>query len=147
MPKYVEYANAASFASRAQLRASWRTAYMRIHGGKWLLLNVAFAVLLSAAAVWGWRNRAPAWEYPMTLAVLAWLYLAGLIILLKIRGWRTYVSTVMYMEAIDDGLCKDRPVTGEGRARWYREQGSPWRLPPVRESLQVPRGGDDGPTV
>ncbi|OXC76502.1 hypothetical protein BSU04_21035 [Caballeronia sordidicola] len=101
---------------------------MKTHVTKWLLLSNACAVLLTLIALWGWWEREPIWWYPVTVVVFAWLYLAGAIALSKIRIWRSYVSTIMYMEALEDGLCKDRLFTWEGRARWYREHGSPWRL-------------------
>jgi hypothetical protein len=143
MPKYAGYS--APFESRVQSRERWRRVYMKVRVSKWLLLSIACAVLLSAIALCGWWDRAPAWEYPVTVAVCAWLYLAGAIALSGIRGWRSYVSTVMYMEALEDGLCKDRPFTWEGRGRWYREHGSPCWLQPVPESMRVHTGGEDWP--
>lgn len=143
MPKYAGYS--APFESRVQSRERWRRVYMKVHVSKWLLLSIACAVLLSAIAVWGWWDRAPVWECPVTVAVCAWLSLAGVTALSKIRGWRSYVSTILYMEAIEDGLCKDRPFTWEGRDRWYREHGSPWWLQPVPESMRVHEGPEVWP--
>jgi hypothetical protein len=114
---------------------------MKTHGTKSLLLCIACAILFTAVALWGWWEREPGWWYPVTVAVFAWLYLAGVIALTKLRSWRSYVSTIMYMEALEDGLCRDRPFTWEGRDRWYRQHGSPWRLRAVPESMRVHQGG------
>jgi hypothetical protein len=100
-------------------------------------LSIACAVLLAAIALWGWWDRAPAWGYPVAVAVYAWLYLAGAIALSVICSWRSYVLAIMYREAIEDGLCTNRPCTREERGRWYREHGSPWRLQPVQESMRI----------
>jgi len=126
MPKYLRHF--AQLESRVESRERWRKVYMKTHVTKWLLLSNACAVLLTLIALWGWWEREPIWWYPVTVVVFAWLYLAAGIVLLRIRGWRSYVSTIMYMEALEDGLCKDRLFTWEGRARWYKEHGSPWRL-------------------
>ncbi|SDI24079.1 hypothetical protein [Paraburkholderia phenazinium] len=120
---------------------------MKVHVSKWLLLIIACAVLLTAIAVWGWWDREPVWWYPVAVAVFAWLSFAGVMVLSTIRGWRSYVSTIMYMEALEDGLCKDRPFTWEGRDRWYKEHGSPWRLQPVPESMLMHQGTEDWPMV
>ena len=145
MPKYAGYS--APFESRVQSRERWRRVYMKVHVSKWLLLIIACAVLLTAIAVWGWWDRAPIWWYPVAVAVFAWLCLAGVMVLSTIRGWRSYVSTIMYMEALEDGLCKDRPFTWEGCDRWYREHGSPLRLQPVPESMLVYLGTEDWPRL
>jgi hypothetical protein len=145
MPKYAGYS--APFESRVQSRERWRRVYMKVRVSKWLLLSIACAVLLTAIAVWGWWDREPVWWYPVAIAVFAWLSLAGVMVLSTIRGWRSYVSTVMYMEALEDGLCKDRPSTWEGCDRWYKEHGSPWRLQPVPESMLVHQGTEDWPMV
>ncbi|MGA7776575.1 MAG: hypothetical protein WCA85_02495 [Paraburkholderia sp.] len=83
---------------------------MKTYVTKWLLLGIACVILLTVIALWGWWERAPAWGYPVAVAVSAWLYLAGATVLSRIRGWRSYVSTITYMEAIEDGLCRDRPI-------------------------------------
>ncbi len=145
MSKYIRYA--APFESRVQSRERWRRVYMEVRVSKWSLLSIGCAVLLAAIALWGWWDRAPAWEYPVTVAVFAWLYLAGAMALSGIRGWRSYVSTIMYMEAIEDGLCEDRPVTWEGRGRWYTEHGSPWRLQPVPQSMRMHQSEEDWPML
>jgi hypothetical protein len=145
MSEYSRYA--APFESRMQSRERWRRVYMEVRVSKWLLLSIACAVLLAAIALWGWWDRAPAWGYPVAVAVFAWLYLAGAIALSGVRGWRSYVSTIMYMEAIEGGLCKNRLFTWEGRGRWSREHGSPWRLQPVQESMRVHEGEEDWPTL
>jgi hypothetical protein len=145
MPKYAGYS--APFESRVQSRDRWRRVYMRVHVSRWLLLVKVYAVLLTAIALWSWREREPVWWYPLAAAVFAWLYLAGAVALSGIRGWRSYVSTVMYMEAIEDGLCKERPFTWARRSRWYREHGSPWWLQPVPESMRTHQGAEDWPML
>ncbi|WP_433696202.1 hypothetical protein [Paraburkholderia phenoliruptrix] len=115
---------------------------MKVRVSKWLLLCIACALLLRAFASWGWWEQGPIWWYPVAVAVFAWLGLGGTLLLSRIRGWRSYVSTIMYMEAMEDGLCSDRPFTWEGRNRWYREHGSPWRLQPVPESMRIRRSFD-----
>lgn len=79
----------------------------------------------------------------MVVAGLAWLMLAGELAWSRARRWRLYIATVMYFEAIEDGLCLDRSVTWEGRNRWYREHGSPWRLQAVPEAMRVHMGGGE----
>jgi hypothetical protein len=145
MLKYAGYS--APFESRVQSRERWRKVYMKFRVTKALLLSIACALLLAAIALWGWWDREPAWEYPVAVAVFAWLCLAGTLALSGIRGWRSYVSTILYMEAIEDGMCKDRPFTWEARARWYAEHGSPWRLEPVPESMRVHEGAEDWPML
>lgn len=116
MPKYIRYSDPVE--SRVQSRERWRKVYMRTYATKWLLLGIACAILLTLLAWRVWQG-VQIWV-PVAEAGFVWLYLAGGIVLSKIRGWRFYVSTIMYMEAIEDGLCKDRPFTWEGGDWWYR---------------------------
>lgn len=145
MSKYIRYST--PFESRMQSRERWRRVYMKTYVTKWLPLSIVCAVLLTANALWGWWEREPVWWYSVAVVVFMWLYFAGGMVLSKIRGWRSYVSTVMYMEALEDGLCKDRPFTWEGCDRWYREHGSPWRLQAVPESMRVHEGVEDWPML
>jgi hypothetical protein len=143
MPKYIGYS--APVESRGQSRERWRKVYMKTYVTKWLLLSIACVIMLTVIALWGWWEREPIWWYPVAVAVFGWLYFAGVIALLRIRGWQSYVSTIMYMEAIEDGLCRDRPSTLGGCGRWYKEHGSPWRLQPVPKAMRVHQGAKDWP--
>jgi hypothetical protein len=138
MSKYVRYSE--PYESRAQARVRWRDVHMKIYVTKWLLFAVACLILLTAFAAWGWRVHMPIWGYPVLILIFLWLYFCGGLAWSRITGWRAYVSTVMYMEALEDGLCKDMSFTWEGRDRWYRENGSPWRLQPVADAMREHTG-------
>lgn len=142
MPKYVRYS--APYESRVQSRKRWREVYTKVHVSKWLLMSIGCAVLLTVMAWWVWQGVR--FWLPCAYAGFAWLYLAGAMALSRICRWRHYISTVMYMEALEDDVCKG-PFTWEARDRWYREHGSPWRLQPVAEALRVHTGPEDWPIV
>lgn len=143
MSKYARYP--APFESRVQSRERWRKVYTKAHVSKWLMMSIGCVVLLTVLAWWEWQGTR-LW-LPWAYAGFAWLYLAGGLALSRVCRWRSYVSTIMYMEAIEDRLCKDRPFTWEGRDRWYREHGSPWRLQPVPESMRVHQGAEEWPML
>jgi hypothetical protein len=144
MPNYLRHIG--QLESRERSRERWREVFTKTHVTKWLLLSIACAVLLTAIALWWWEQE-PMWWFPVAEAAFMWLYLAGAIALLKIRGWRSYVSTVMYMEALEDGLCNDRLFTWEECNRWYREHGSPWGLQALSECMRVHEGVEDCPNL
>jgi hypothetical protein len=49
--------------------------------------------------------------------------------------WQRRVVEMLYFQDIGDGVCPDRgaEITYDNAWRWYRQQGSPWRLNPQRE--------------
>ena len=114
--------------TREENRETWRKVHTKIYVTKWLLLAVAILILLTAIAAWGWSVRAPIWGYPVVVVSFLWLYFFGGLVWLRITGWRAYVSLILYMEALEDGVCKDTRFTWEGCRQWYRDNGSPWRL-------------------
>jgi hypothetical protein len=147
MPKHVGYS--APYESRVQSRERWRKVHMKVRITRWRLLAITCATLLAAIAGWGWWERKPVWEYPVTVACAAWLYVAGIAGVSRLRAWRSYVATVIYFEAIEDGHCPDRrdQITRKNRDRWYRERGSPWSLQPVPESMRMRPDREDWPII
>jgi hypothetical protein len=139
MSNYIRY-DAAPYESREQSRERWRKVYTKTRVGKWLLTSIGCAVLLTVMAWWVWEGVR--FWLPWAYAGFAWLYLAGGLTWSRIRRWRNYVSTMMYMEALEDGECQG-PFTWEARNRWYKAHGSPWRLQPVTESMRVHESSED----
>ncbi len=55
------------------------------------------------------------------------------------RAWRWGVAVHLYLQDLYDGVCPDYAIGTSSHScwRWYRKQGSPWRLRPRRERPQV----------
>ncbi len=144
MPKHVLYS--APFESRLETRERWRRLHMRPRN------EVAAYVHCACSPGDGPRPVGLAGAEPGLVVVgyrgsaLLALYCGGDGVF-RLRRWRRYVSMVMYMEAIEDGLCTDRSIRRERCDRWYREHGSPWRLQPMPDSKRVHKGTEEWPMV
>lgn len=88
-----------------------------------------------ACAIWtsvvGWLAAVDLGSaIPLIYALAMWGATFGWIIAETIHEWQAHVARTLYYEDIADGVCPDRgaAITPENGWKWYKQQGSPWRV-------------------
>ncbi|AXF22678.1 hypothetical protein CUJ89_19365 [Burkholderia pyrrocinia] len=76
---------------------------------------------------------------PLQWALVMWGATFGWIVSDVFNEWQHHVAARLYYEDIADGVCPDRgmQITSANGWKWYRRQGSPWRISSKRVRPQV----------